>query len=214
MKRPARLGLAKAVALLAAEALTLVTLGLWVGYRFFWKHYPAPTRKQVQLEQAQAFVRRSPEDWRAWVNLGYAQYEAGYWEEAEKSYLEARKLSPDTAWIDYFLGLVYYQQGKLPKAAAAFSEVIKAYPDSLLPRYQLALVRYREGKNNQALGELDQVKRLDPYLADAYTLTGKIYEAEGKRELARQNFLRALELNPLDEEARQALKKLEGRETR
>lgn len=208
-KWPAKLSWAQAAALLAAEALVLIALGLWVGYRFFWKHYPAPTRKQVQLEQAQAAVQAAPEDWRAWVNLGYAQYEAGYHEEAEKSYLRARRLNPEAAWIDYFLGLVYYQQGRWPQAAQAFSKVIKAYPQSLLPRYQLALVRHREGKNEQALRELDEVRRLDPYLADTYTLTGKVYEALGERELARQNLLRALELNPLDEEARSSLQRLE-----
>jgi tetratricopeptide (TPR) repeat protein len=204
-----KLPLQKAAVFLALEMVILTTLGIWLGYRFFWKHYPSPPRRQLQLERARLEVQRYPEDYRAWVNLGYAHYELGEWAEAEKAYLRAQRLNPQAAWIHYFLGLVYYQRGEWEKAADHLARVIKAYPDSLLPRYQIALVYHRQGKNKEALRELDEVKRLDPYLADAYTLTGQVYEAEGKREVARDNYLRALKLNPLDEEAREAMKRME-----
>lgn len=63
-------------------------------------------------------------------------------------------------------------------------------------RMQLAIGYYEQRQYDTALEELAQVLRLAPNYADAYSMRGLVFMAQGESRLAENNFLRAMRLSP------------------
>ncbi|KQV85100.1 pilus assembly protein PilF [Massilia sp. Root351] len=63
-------------------------------------------------------------------------------------------------------------------------------------RMQLAIGYYQQGQYAVALDEIKKALAADPELADAYSMRALTYMAMDERELAEDNFVRALKLAP------------------
>ncbi len=189
--------------------LSAVGASILIGYEFFWNKSTAPTRIQVMLERAKYAVKQNPNDANAWVDLGYAHYEAGELAQARRSYQKALQLAPGNVWINYFLGLVEFQAGDYRQAETAFRKVTQVYRDNPLGRYMLARAYHQQGKDDQALAELNTiVERIDRSIADVYELRGQIYEKKGRKAPAIEEYRQALRLDPARTEPREGLRRL------
>lgn len=206
---PATMPLGRAVVLIGGICLLTVAFGLAVGYRFFWHKSTAPTRVQINLEEAKYMVKLNPKDANAWVDLGYAYFEAGDPAEARKNYRRALDLAPRNVWIHYFLGLVDFETKDYRQAETAFRQVAEAYPDNPLAFYMLGRTYYELGRYDQALAQADVISnRIDRTLADAYELRGLVFEKKGRKTRAIEEYKQALRLDPARDEARQGLRRL------
>lgn len=187
----------QAWAIVAGVCLLTIILGLFVGYRFFWYKSTAPTRVQVELSQARYRVEQNPNDPNAWVDLGYAYFEAGDMTKARESYQKALQIAPRNTWINYFVGLVEFEAGDLRKAEAAFGKVIQAYPDNPLAYYMLGRTYFESGRYDKALETLNTlIDKVDRTVADAFELRGQVYEKKGQKDKAIADYKQALRLDP------------------
>jgi tetratricopeptide (TPR) repeat protein len=101
---------------------------------------PAP---QVTAAQWQAQIEAEPGNAALWTGLGNAQLEAGDFEAARTSFLEARSLDYLAGDAHYGLGLAEYNRGDYQAALFSFSEVARLHPDRFDGHYNQAVTLAR-----------------------------------------------------------------------
>ena len=118
---------------------------------------------------------------------------------------------PDSAAVYASLAAFYANLKQFDKAFAVLDERLRAKPDELTTLYALGRTASLSGQN------LDQGERaLKTYLASptpergpapahVHYRLGTIYEKKGAKELAREEYRTALQLNPRHEDAQKAL---------
>jgi len=118
---------------------------------------------------------------------------------------------PDSAAVYASLAAFYANQKQFDKAFAVLDDRLRAKPDELTTLYALGRTASLSGQN------LDQGERaLKTYLASptpergpapahVHYRLGTIYEKKGAKELAREEYRTALQLNPRHEDAQKAL---------
>ncbi len=92
--------------------------------------------------------------------------------------------------------------GRLAEARNEYLEILAAVPDDPDNWLGLASTHWREGRPDLALQALDRALTLDPQRADIHAARGRMLKAENHIRDARQEFQRALELDPANQEAR------------
>jgi tetratricopeptide (TPR) repeat protein len=100
--------------------------------------------------------------------------------------------------------------GHLAEAEREYLEILKVSrtdPDNWAG---LANVYLREGKITEALRAISSAAELDPKRADLHAARGRVLRAAGDRSEARQEFQKALNLDPASSQARAGLDSLRG----
>ena len=110
------------------------------------------------------------------------------------------------AW--YNLGVCEMQLGHLPQAETAFRQAVEIDGNawSQIALSQVYLARREAGK---AIAHLELAVSLQPELVAAHCLLGDAFRMQGQMEQARQNYERALELDPECGPAQIALRALQ-----
>lgn len=101
------------------------------------------------------------------------------------------------------IGNRFYEMGK-PKsneASIEYWEAIDLNPDIAEAHFKLANIYYDHVWDYQALGELDEVKRIDPNYPGLHSLLGRIYNRMSEPDKALEAFQRALAMHPGDSDA-------------
>ena len=130
---------------------------------------------------------------------------------AEREYAAAVAAAPDSAIGYTVLGDLYRRAGQYDKAFATFERMRRALPNEAAPLYLFgrtsALSGQRLADGEQALtGYLAARRRdTDPPLASAHFRLATIYEKQGRRDLARQEYEATLKLDSQQKEAREGL---------
>jgi tetratricopeptide (TPR) repeat protein len=131
---------------------------------------------------------------------------------AEREYVAATTLAPDSVVAFNTLGAYYRRQKKWPEAIAAYERVLTIKPDAYNAHLSLGGIAAASGQNLD-LGEREIKEWLARAPKDAPILNvsiahqwlGKIYETQGKKDAARAEYQLALSANPKNEDAKKAL---------
>ncbi|HEX8693052.1 MAG TPA: S41 family peptidase [Longimicrobium sp.] len=143
-----------------------------------------------------------------------AGVETRRWSEAERWYLEARRLEPDSAAPAHGLGRAYQEQAKWEEAFAVYEGLLARNPGEVGALYQVgrtaALSGRRLERGEQALrAYLQRPHRPgQPSLAGAHWRLGMILERRGERDQARREYETASRLEPQNAEIRASLRAL------
>jgi protein O-mannosyl-transferase len=179
--------------LLFEGALTYRRNGLWGDAVALWK---------ATSEDSPGKVRPS-------FQYAMALFDANRDGDAVKEYARAASLEKPTSDLLVDWGLAYDRLGDHDKALAKLQEAVALDPNAIALT-QIAKV-YSELENYaEALKALDLAGRLDPGLSATYRYRGNIYLKQGNAEGARQQFRRAVEVDPRDQYSRQKLAELGG----
>ncbi len=108
------------------------------------------------------------------------------------------------------LGDVYGWQRDWVNAAQEFATAIKLKSNYVAPRYNLGIALMNLGKFEEAKTTLQAAIKLEPRHYQAYYILGAISYKESNLEEARQYWEKCLEINPNYQDAKKALKSLEG----
>jgi tetratricopeptide (TPR) repeat protein len=98
-------------------------------------------------------------------------------------------------------GRAAYRSGQTDVARTHFTSVARNDPDRAEPHIYLARMARDEGNLPGALSELQTAIRLEPKNALAMREMGAYLYTVGRYDLARNFYIRALEVNPTDKEA-------------
>lgn len=100
-------------------------------------------------------------------------------------------------------GVAYKQMGNLDLAIADYSAALTRAPDDAL-LYSNRANAYRElGELGYALADANHALEIDIENARAFYVRGAVFEAMGDTENARKDYLRAYELQPVNDDYRQ-----------
>jgi len=121
---------------------------------------------------------------------------------------------PDSASVYAALAAFYTNQKQAEKAFAVLDERLRAKPNEPITLYQVGRTASLSGENldrgEQALKAYlaGPIPERGPEPAHAHYRLGTIYEKKGAKDLAREEYRTALQLNPRHQEARKALANL------
>ena len=110
------------------------------------------------------------------------------------------------------MAIIAHMQRKLPESMQFMQRAIAASPDSPHLYVTRGLLRLQDRRELQlAHADFDKAVSLKPDLASAYFYRGLINHMNGRYALAKVDYEKALEINPAESRARQALGLLEQR---
>jgi len=95
----------------------------------------------------------------------------------------------------YNKGLQFFQAGNLEKAETEFQHIVTLAPQVPEPYYFLAKIAASRNALSQAETLLKKALRLKPDFVEAHHTLGVLCMQQKKVELARDSFLRAIQLN-------------------
>jgi len=159
----------------------------------------------LRLEKAVAI---NPEDDRAHLNLGLSYSAEGKTKEAKKEFEESIALNPNQPEVQFRLGVIYKSDNDLDKALVHI-EKAKELNKNLYPADIMAANIYREmGKPDRAVSILNVLIKTKPFgmnLADVHVDLGLTYKAQGKNDLAKQQWEAALKIDQNNAQAKKLL---------
>lgn len=144
-------------------------------------------------------VKKSPNNERAYNNLGYAYSLRKEYDQARRCYERAIELSPDYAEVYDNLGVIYGIGAEYEKAIQYHKKAIQLKPGYLDAYLNLAATCGRKGDYDKAIQFYQEAIQLAPGYADVYNNLGAAYGLKGDRiGLAKQiEKLRALRRDDL-----------------
>ena len=104
----------------------------------------------------------------------------------------------------------YRKEGMLDEAIEVLKKGIEKQPGYMSARVSLGKIYLEKGLMDEARGEFENVVKFIPDNLYAHKKLAEIYRDTGNRDLAIESFKAFLKLNPMDEEALNNLRELEG----
>jgi hypothetical protein len=152
-------------------------------------------------------AEKSPDKFRPRSQLAFELYNEQRCPEAVKSYEIAAKLGP----IDHELlvdwGLALDCAGRQDEAVGKLRQAAML-ENTAHVHTQIAFVFAKQKRYPEALEDLAQAEKIDSNFDTIYAYRGAIFEEQGDRAAAMQNYKRALELNSQNQMARDGLARL------
>jgi tetratricopeptide (TPR) repeat protein len=132
--------------------------------------------------------------------------------EAEKEYIAAEQVAPDSINAGYNLAGFYQSQERWNDAFAVYDRMEKRFPDAWLVRFQIARTAALSGdrldrgeKELRALIASPPADMAKSTLVGAHHRLGMILEKQGKKDQARAEYNVALTMDPKNENAKKSL---------
>jgi tetratricopeptide (TPR) repeat protein len=145
-------------------------------------------------------VQKSPTKARAHFQLAFAYYSANLCNEAEEQYGKAAQLEKadymlllDWALADNCLGKSDEAIAKLQQAAAL--------ENTAHVNTQIGMMYAKSGRSDEAFRALDTAQSIDPNFEVTYVYRGQLFQKLNNPAAAEQQFRRALEINPHNQQA-------------
>src|SRR5436309_1866218 len=162
---------------------------------------------ETQLQRDQADLsRRRQEEAEECNNRGVSLYYRGALEAALAAFRRAIELVPEYAEAHNNLGLVLSKLGQEKEATEAFQEALRIDPGMAEVYNNLGFMYHTSGKFDRAAEMFGQAIQSSTDSAVAYTNLGNSFYKMKQPEKAVEAWRRALELDPMNENARRCLR--------
>lgn len=125
--------------------------------------------------------------------------QTSYWQNSEKLFLHALRVTKDNHLAYNNLGSFYASQGDLEKASLNLEKAVRIMPDNPLFLNNLGTVLAQKEEYVEAGKILGKALQIAPDYAEAYTNMGYVLSKRDRVEEAISLFRRALEIKPLPE---------------
>lgn len=147
----------------------------------------------------QRSTETAPQNPMALKQFGYQLHLRNRDPEAQRIYERVLSLDPDDKDANFALAIIAYQEDKWDEVQHYCVRAQKASP-SLLPCYRFqGISLLRLGRIEEAEATMRRAVAIWPQEPRQHVVLGEIFEAEGKRELARQEFEKELQIGELGE---------------
>lgn len=133
----------------------------------------------------------------ALLDLGNQAIAAGDWKNAEHYFRQCLEGAPDHAGLLHNLGYILHQQGRRAEAEQVLLQAVKAGPQPVT-FLLLAEIYETSGREGGAFRAYKDLLKLDPNNFAGLMRLGALRDQMGDQPGARENYRRALEVNPTD----------------
>jgi tetratricopeptide (TPR) repeat protein len=141
-----------------------------------------------------------------WHTLGYLYDMLKAQDKAIQAFAFALERNPEDASAHNYIGYAYAEQGRnLDEALQHVQKALELEPDNSYFRDSLGWVYFKLGRLEDAAGELEKasVGVEEPII---YEHLGDVYKEMGRSEAAKEQYNRALELDPENKQLKAKLK--------
>ncbi|MCK5092351.1 MAG: tetratricopeptide repeat protein [Gammaproteobacteria bacterium] len=91
--------------------------------------------------------------------------------------------------------LHYHQAGDLDRAEACYGKILEQHPEDHNALHMLGVLNYQKGQHDRAISLLEKALQYNNS-AEVLTHLGSALKAKGNLQIAKDTFIRAIELNP------------------
>lgn len=130
-----------------------------------------------------------------------AATDSGDWNGALKCLVEARKIAPENADVQYEFAMVAHQLSLDDDAIAAFQQTLKLRPNDAPALYNLGFALMHRGRVDEARRQFAQYVALRPGDASGYCALGMAFAALEQTADARAQLQRSIALAPAQSES-------------
>ncbi len=130
----------------------------------------------------------------------------GLYKEALLELEFVNKANPDYEDSGYLTGICYAKLNRHDDAVEHFGEYLKDGKNDVRAWIELAYIHLRQNKPSDAIKAYESLARLMPDNPDIWVDMGDIYRQIGDEQKAKEAYLRALEIDSVNEEAEYELK--------
>ena len=170
------------------------------------------------VNQFQQALRANPRDSNAYYNLAASYYSMGkqsnnsqWLQQAEQLYRQSISLNDQHVDAHRGLSALLIETGREKFAFDLLNDWKSRYPNSAQPTIELARLYQEYGDNLRATDLLADALRIDGGNVRALKAMGHVREVQGQTELALDNYLRVLQLEPQQAEVAQRVASLQSR---
>lgn len=162
---------------------------------------------QVGIDMLNVGLKRLPDAASLYLARGILYIESGHYEQAESDFAEAERIDPNVQFGSSVRGLAELQRNDLPHAEQTIRARLSGKPDDAFLHYLLAETLTRKGaavgspEFSEAVQSAERAVQLQPNLALARDLLGRLYMEQGKTRQAIEQSRRAFEEDPTDQTA-------------
>jgi tetratricopeptide (TPR) repeat protein len=132
-----------------------------------------------------------------------------YLNKAEEQFNKAIEVKSDYAPAHYQLALIYDRQGKNDSAINKMEITKASFPNDIGLAFQLGLLYYKKQDFAKSQAEFERAVSLDQNYSNARYFLGLIYDNQGNKAAAKDQFLKIIELNPDNQEVKNILANLD-----
>lgn len=133
-----------------------------------------------------------------------------YLNKAVEAYNKAIELKPNYAPAHFEIALVYGQQGKVKEAITRMENSLMLAPRDIGVAFQLGVLYYRNSQFDKAKLAFSRSVSLDSNFSNARYFLGLLFDKEGNKAAAIEQFEKIRELNPDNDLVKQILDNLKA----
>lgn len=163
---------------------------------------PTLVQQQKKLSQLQKQASENPEDYSAQNEYAYALYVTGNRQEAIQTYSTVLELNPTDTRALLNLGHLYRSQKQYEKAIESYTKVLETDETELNAQINLVHLYLERNEKEAAYEVLETLLRIHSTKPHLRIMAAKLYKAQGDYELAKQEYLKIIELDPSNATAR------------
>ena len=159
------------------------------------------TAKSVAyLQQA---IADYPEHYKAYYDLGVAQYRLSHLEEAEQAFQKAIDITKGHfAPPQFGLGAILCQKSEFPQAESLLQRALDVDPGSAVGKYYLAWAQFGLNRLAEAERTLEQALLRNEKLAEAYLLLARVHQRQRNVPAVTRDLEFYVKLDPHKEQAK------------
>ena len=173
-----------------------ITLVIVLASLCGWATLRRNTDYRSEIAIWQSAIKATPDNMRAYTNLGNAYQEAGQIDQAVSCYRQALRIFPDLAPAHNNLGLILRSRGQIDQAISHFRRAVDYRADFTAARQNLADTLRAQGKLDQALVQYQLLLQNKPENLPARCDLADVLAAQGKTDQAINIYRQILHNHP------------------
>ena len=161
-------------------------------HRNLWFAYEKKGLHELALAEIQEALKINPEFVEAYNNLGISYGRKAQFEDALEAFKIAHSFDPYNSTYLINLATTYQRNGQLDQAIDWYKKGIKLNSNESIYFLNLAHTYLLKGMLAEAIATLQTATNIQPPNSDIFQKLGMAYEKSGQKELALQNYEKAL----------------------
>lgn len=142
---------------------------------------PDRVKLMREIGQAEEIVKKDPQNYQAWVQIGNDYFDLGEAQKAVEAYQRALAIKGDDPNVLTDMGVMYRQLKDFPKAVAAFRKAMAAGPNHPQSRMNLGVVLMHDmGDKAGAIAAWEDFLRVAPNEPNAENIRRSIAELKSQ----------------------------------